>query len=430
MNSRTLHHSLSSTLLIWGLVWCSPLLAADWPTWRGPERDGKSTETGLLTEWPAEGPPIVWKAQGLGNGYASVAVANGRIFTMGRSGGTEYLIALQADTGNELWRTKVGPGDKENGPNSTPTVDGDRVYGLSFEGELLCADAASGREIWRTNFQRDFGGKMMSMWGYSESVLIDGDRLICTPGGPQAMLAALNKNDGSRIWASRLPVASQRGQDGAGYSSIVISNAGRVKQYVQLIGRGVIGVSANDGSFLWGYAKIANGTANVPTPIISGNYVLVSSGYDDGGTALLELQGSRGKVTAKEVYYYPAKTLQNHHGGMILVNNDVFMGHGHNNGFPMCFDLKTGRPRWGRTRGAGTGSAAVAYADGHLYFRYQDGKMALIEANPKGYNLKSTFDEEGKFGSGVRWAHPVIANGHLYLRANHELVSMDIRKNR
>jgi len=403
-------------------------LAADWPTWRGPNRDGKSPETGLLTEWPAGGPPLLWKSGGLGNGYASLSIADGRLFTMGRRSGTEYLIALNAETGAKLWETPVGPGSKENGPNCTPTVDGDRVYGLSFEGELLCADVNSGREIWRVNFPRDFGGKMMSVWGYSESVLIDGDRLICTPGGPKAIMAALDKKTGKTVWTAQLPGTGNRGQDGAGYSSIVISNAGSTKQYVQLIGRGIIGINAANGNFLWGYDRIANGTANIPTPIATGNYIFVSTGYDDGGSALLEIKGSRGKVTPSEVYYLPAKSLQNHHGGMILVGNDIYMGHGHNNGFPQCVDLKTGQTKWPQQRGAGTGSAALAYADGHLYFRYENGTVALVEANPREYRLKGSFSEEGIFGSGVRWSHPVILNGNLYLRANDELACFRVKK--
>ncbi|MCA8999744.1 MAG: PQQ-like beta-propeller repeat protein [Planctomycetaceae bacterium] len=419
-------------LVLFGLlIRCSmgsPCSAEDWPTWRGSQRDGKSSETGLLTEWPAQGPPQLWKSAGLGNGYASVSIANGQLFTMGRREGTEYLICLNAETGDKLWETAVGPGSKENGPNSTPTIDENRVFALSFDGELLCADRQSGRELWRVNLPRDFGGKMMSMWGYSESVLVDGDRVICTPGGPRAIMAALNKQTGKPVWTASLPGTGSRGQDGAGYSSIVISNAGRTKQYVQTIGRGVIGVEAVTGKFLWGYDRIANTTANIPTPVVSGDFVLASTGYDDGGTALLEIKGTRGRISPKEVYYLPAKTLQNHHGGMILVGDDVYMGHGHNNGFPTCFDLKSGRTSWPKQRGPGTGSAAVTYADGHLYFRYENGTMALIEANPREYILKGTFDENGMFGSGVRWAHPVIAHGKLYLRANDELVCFDLRQ--
>lgn len=418
--------------LHWGMI-CLALLcsttaiwAADWPRWRGPNGDGKSTETGLLERWPAGGPRKVWQIDGLGTGFASVSVADGRIFTMGRRAGTEYLIALNVTDGAQLWSVPLGPGSREQGPNCTPTVDGDRVYGLSFEGELLCADVNTGREIWRVNFPRDFGGKMMSGWGYSESPLIDGDRLICTPGGPRAIMTALNKRTGKTIWTAQIPGNSQRGQDGAGYSSIVISNAGNTKQYVQLVGRGVISINAMNGRFLWGYDKIANGTANCPTPIVSGDYVFTSTGYGDGGTALLEIKGSRGRVTMREVYSLPARTLQNHHGGMVLVGDHVYMGHGHNNGFPCCIELKTGRAVWGPQRGPGTESAAITFADGHLYFRYQNGTVALIAATPDGYQLKGQFEED--FGSGPRWPHPVISDGRLYLRSHNQLAAFDIKR--
>lgn len=399
--------------------------AEDWPRWRGARNDNKSLETGLLTEWPSGGPRKIWQADGLGTGFSSVAVANGKIFTMGRIDNVEYLIALNESDGQQVWKTQLGSGTKEKGPNGTPTVDGDRVYGISFEGDLVCADVESGRELWRTNFQKYFGGKMMSMWGYSESPLIDGDRLICTPGSPTAMMAALDKETGRVIWKSKIPNAS-RGNDGAGYSSIVISNASGVKQYVQLIGHGVIGIAAANGRFLWGYDKIANTTANVPTPLISGNYVFASTGYSDGGSALLEIRKNRGKLSSREVYYKRAKTLQNHHGGMILIDGKIFMGHGHNNGFPCCIDLKTGNPVWGPQRGPGKESAAITYADGHLYFRYQDGTMTLIEASTQGFTLKGKFEEN--FNWGPRWAHPVVSGGKLFLRTNHELACYDLKK--
>ncbi len=399
-------------------------VAGTWPQWRGPNRDGISTETGLLNEWSSDGPPILWKASELGSGYSSVAVTENRNYTLGKFGGETRLVAMNAEDGNVLWATPVGSGDA---PNCTPTVDSDLVFAVSHGGDLLCANAETGAEVWRKNFASDFGGKMMSSWGYSESPLVDGDRLIVTPGAPDAALAALNKRTGDVIWKSLLPPnPGTAGQDGAGYSSIVVSEAAGVRQYVQLVGRGVIGVEAATGQFLWGYNRVANGTANVPTPIISGNYVFCSSGYGDGGSALLQLTGGRGRINAQEVWYKPAKELQNHHGGMVLIGEHVFMGHGHNNGFPVCFHLPTGRDVWRPGRGPGSGSAAVVAADGHLYFRYEDGTMALIEAKTQGYQLKGQF----KIGidNGKSWAHPVVASGRLYLRDQEEMLCYDIRK--
>ncbi|MDP1563998.1 MAG: PQQ-binding-like beta-propeller repeat protein [Pirellulaceae bacterium] len=397
----------------------------DWAQWRGPNRDGISTETGLLKSWPDDGPPVAFQAEGLGNGFASVSIAEGRLFTMGKFGDETRLVALDANNGNLLWQAPVGNGG--DGPNCTPTVDGELVYALSFAGDLICAEASTGKAVWRTSFPNDFGGRMMSSWGYSESPLVDGDNLIVTPGAQDAALAALNKKTGRVAWRTPMPAnPGQAGQDGAGYSSVVISNAGGVRQYVQFVGRGIIGVEAKTGKFLWGYNRIANGTANIPTPIVSGDLIFCSSGYDDGGSALLRISEQRKQFSVSEVWYKRANDLQNHHGGMILLGDQVFMGHGHNNGFPVCFDLKTGRDRWRPGRGAGTGSAAITYADGRFYFRYENGTMALLDAD------SSDYFERGRFRIGINngqsWPHPVISDGKLYLRDQHQLIVYDIRQ--
>lgn len=409
--------------VVWGwLVMCA--LAADWPQWRGPQRDGHSPEKGLLSEWPDEGPPLLWTASGLGSGYASVGVVGDRIYTVGmRQNKTTFLIALDQHA-NKLWETPLS--DNEEPPNGTPTVSEGRVYVVTFRGVLACCDAQTGELLWKKDYTRQFRGRMMSGWGYSESPLIDGDRVVCTPGGSQAMLVALDKHDGKTIWTTVMPDnLGPKGNDGAAYSSIVISHGGGVKQYVQLVGRGVIGVDAHTGKLLWNYNKIANGTANIPTPIVSGNYVFASTGYGDGGSALLEIQRAENRrVGIREVYYFPSNQLQNHHGGMILVDKFLYLGHGHNNGFPVCLEMATGQVAWRPGRGPGSGSAAVAYADGHLYFRYQDGTMALIEANPREYRLKGKFRLATHLGEG--WPHPAIANGCLFLRDQDVLMCYDI----
>lgn len=398
--------------------------SGDWTQWRGPNRDGISRETGLLKSWPEDGPPVAFQSEGLGGGYSSVAVVDGRVFTLGKFGDETRLLAVSAEDGRLLWQTPMGTGG--DNPNGTPTVDGDLVYAVSFVGDLICAKVDTGEVVWRKNFSRDFGGQMMSSWGYSESPLVDGDKLIVTPGARDAALAALDKRTGQVLWKTALPAnPGPAGQDGAGYSSVVISEARGVKQYVQFVGRGVISAEAETGEFLWGYNRIANGTANIPTPIVSGDLVFCSSGYDDGGSALLRVTGSRGKLAINEVWYKRSNQLQNHHGGMILLGDQVYMGHGHNNGFPVCFDLATGRDRWRPGRGAGTGSAAVAYADDRLYFRYENGVMALIEASP------SDYFERGRFRIGINngqsWSLPVIAGGKLYLRDQHQLIVYNIQ---
>ena len=386
-----------------------------WPRWRGIKNDGVSIETGLLPEWDGT-PEVVWSARGLGRGYSSVVFANDRIYTMGKKQ-TVNLICLSAEDGSLIWETPVGSGSD---PNCTPTVDlqSQLVYGLSHAGDFLCADAKTGREVWRKNFQRDFGGRMMSGWGYSESPLIDGERIILTPGGDRAVMAALNKRTGEMIWTTPMQQAS------AGYSSPVISEAGGIRQYVTLVGKGLIGVAADDGRPLWHYERIANSTANVPTPIVKGNYVFGSSGYGDGGTALLELSRQGRGIQVKEVYYKRNNEYQNHHGGMVLIGDHIYMGEGHNKGFPICIDMRSGKVVWGPERGPGNGSAALVAADGRLYFRYENAVMALVAASPRGYELKGSF--KIKSNNGKSWAHPVIVDKKLYLRDQDELHCYDI----
>lgn len=417
-----------SIMLALSLVTFTPAVpAADWYQWRGPNRDGIAEETGLLSTWPEGGPSLVWRVSGLGRGMSSVSIASGRIYSMGKKGGQTHLVCRSVTDGAEIWSTPIGDGSD---PNCTPTVDPDSglVFGLTHAGDLMCAEAETGREVWKKNFPGDFGGSMMSGWGYSESPLVDGDRLICTPGSDKAIIASLDKRTGRTIWAtsSAQQQIGQAGKNGAGYSSIVIGNGAGTRQYVQLIGRGVVGVAADDGRPLWSYNRVANGTANVPTPIISGDYVFCTSGYGDGGSALLQLRKSRGRIVANEVWYKESKDLQNHHGGVILVGENLFFGHGHNNGFPVCVNLRSGRSLWEKTRGPGSGSAAVVCADGHLYFRYEDGTMALIEANPAAYYLKGTFKIASN--NGKSWPHPVIQDGRLYLRDQDELLCYDIRE--
>lgn len=406
----------------------APAAAADWPGWRGPGRDGLSPERGLLQQWGPGGPPLAWQAEGLGSGFASVAVAGERIYTLGDKDGAQHVFALKREGGALLWKTRVGPVfvDTRGGARGTPVVDGERVYALGSGGDLVCLDAASGRVVWTKNLERDYGGQMMSRWAWSETPLVDGDRLVFTPGARDAALVAVDKATGRDVWRARVGDLGPAGKDGAGYSSIVVSNAAGVKQYVQLLGRGLVGVRASDGKHLWHYNRVANGVANISTPIVRANWVFASTGYQTG-SALLELVPSGDGVAAREVYFLDSKTLQNHHGGLVLVGNHVYAGHGHNKGFPICVDFVTGQVAWGGDiRNAGTGSAAVMYADGRLYFRYENGVVVLIEATPEGYREKGSFTIPG-----VRdpsWAHLAVADGRLYVREQDRLYCYDVRR--
>jgi len=399
-------------------------LAKDWPNWRGPNHDGISEEKGLNWNWGDDGPELLWQEEGCGGGYSSVAVADGKIFTIGNKDGGEHLTAFNEKDGKEVWSTKFGTSSHSNG---TPTVDGDLVYAIGRDGDLVCCKVSNGSKVWSKRFDKDFGGKMMSSWGYSESPVIDGNNLICTPGGKNAMIVALDKKTGRTIWESKMPDdLGGSGKDGAGYSSVAISEGAGVKQYVQMTGRGLISVRAKDGKFLWNYNEVANSTANIPTPLVTGDHVFASTGYGTG-SVLVKLSKKGSGVKAEEVYFLDADTLQNHHGGMIRVGKYVYTGHKHNNGFPICVDITTGDVEWGGDeRGPGSGSAAITMADGHLIYRYQNGIVALIEATPKEYNLKASF--KPAYQKKESWAHPVVANGRLYLREQDKLMCYDLSK--
>ncbi len=420
----------STVLVAASLTVSASMFAADWPGWRGPNRDAISTEKGLLTEWTSAELPLVWKLRGLGRGYSSIAIAGGKIFTMGdrKAQGDEaqYVLAFDLATQKELWAARVGTPHGDGGARCTPTVDGDRVYAIGTSGDLVCLSAADGAEKWRKSFEKDFGGKMMSGWRYSESPLVDGDKLVCTPGGNGAVMVALDKAGGALVWKCALPNLGGNGADGAGYSSIVVSEACGVRQYVQIIGRGAIGVAAADGKFLWGYNKIANGVANITTPVVRGDLVFVSTAYGTG-SALLKLEPADGGIKAQEVYFLNADTFQNHHGGVVLVGDFIYGGQGQNAGAPICVELATGKVMW-KQKAPFNGSAAVLYADGHLYFRYEGGNgLTLLEATPEGYREKGKVKVDGD-GGGPAWAHPVILDGRLYLRRNDFLVCYDLRK--
>lgn len=413
------------TVLAAGLAAGTGAVAADWPQFRGPNRDGKSAETGLLKEWPAEGPPLAWRIDGLGKGYSSVAIAGDRIYTMGDRDKSQFVIALDRKTRREAWATRAGNEWRDGGARSTPTVDGDRVYAISAHGDMVCLAVADGREIWRKNYAKDFGGKMMSGWGCSESPLVDGDRLICTPGGRDAAIVALDKKSGDVIWKARVPDLGPDGLDGAGYASVVVSQACGIRQYVQLLGRGVVGVAAKDGRFLWGYNRIANKHANIATPIVHGDFVFCSTSYETGSAFLRLVPAKNGGIDCNEVYFLDQRDFQNHHGGVVLVDGHLYGGHGRNQGFPTCIEMKTGRILW-KDRGPGNRSAAVAYADGNLYFRYEEGTVALIEATPKALRVASTF-KLPTTRNGPSWPYPAILDGHLYLRHGDALLCYDIR---
>ncbi len=384
----------------------------DWPQWRGPRRDGVSRETGLLTRWPRTGPARVWSTEDLGGGYGSVAVQGGRVFVQGMRAAQSVVTSLDADTGARVWRTPIGrsrSNDRGSGPRGTPTVDGERLYVLTENGDLACLRVADGRIVWQKNIFETFGGRNIN-WLASESPLVDGDRVIVTPGGRGAGMVALDKMTGETVWTSTDL------SDEAGYASPVAGDVQGVRTIVTLTSRGGVGVRASDGKLMWRYDRVANQTANIATPILDGNRVFYTSSYGAGGV-LLELRREGDELRADEVYF--TSSMQNHHGGVVLIDGYLY---GYNNSILTCLEFSTGRVAW-RDRSVGKGSLTAA--DGHLYVVSEDNRVALVEATSVGYR------ETGRFTIPDRglpsWAHPVVSGGRLYIRNQDVLSSYDVR---
>jgi outer membrane protein assembly factor BamB len=396
----------NTVILFFTLIASVTIRAADWPQWRGPNRDGISSETGLLTEWPAGGPRVLWSIAGLGEGYSSLAIAAGRIYTQGQRGAQELVMALDVKTGARLWETATGQSFREsrgNGPRGTPTIDGDRAYAMAADGLLACLEAATGKVIWSQNVVQKYGGSVIP-WGMSESPLVDGDRVIVMPGGRGASLVSLNKLDGTLQWKS--------GSDEAGYSSALVAEVGGVRQVVALTGQAAIGVRADTGQILWRYPKVSNNTANIATPIYQNGYVFFSTDYDTGG-ALLKL--APGGMT--EVYF--TRNMKNHYSTSVLVGDVLY---GFSDSILTAMRFGTGDVLW-KHRSVGKGS--VVYADKHLYVLSEDGIVALVEARSDQYREVSRFEiPAGRYPT---WSPPVVANGRLYLREQDRLKSFDIQ---
>ena len=395
----------------------SAFAAPDWPQWRGPNRDGLSTETGLLQEWPDGGPPLVWKATGLGVAFSGVSVAGERIFTMGDLADGSYVIALNRADGKLAWSTKLGKSGAPGwggftGPRGTPSVDGGLVFALGQYGEVICVSATDGKEVWRKHLTTDFGGPLME-WGFSESPLVDGEQVMFTPGGPKGTIVALNKKTGELLWQSK------DWTDNAHYSSIIIAEIGGVRQYIQLTDKSVAGVAPKDGKVLWKAAR-KGATAVIPTPIYADGHVYVSSGYGIGCN--LFKVAKEGEFTATQVY--ANKVMLNQHGGVIKFGENLY-GYSDGKGWT-CQNFKSGEALWQEKAKLGKGS--LVCADGRLYCREEaeKGVVALIEATPTGFVSKGRFTPPDRSGK-QSWPHPVVVGGKLYLRDQDVLLCYDVK---
>jgi outer membrane protein assembly factor BamB len=381
--------------------------SVEWHQWRGPNRDGKSPETGLLKAWPAQGPPLAWHTTEAGEGYSSFSSADGRLYTQGDRGDTGFVIALDAATGRTVWATPNGPSYYNgygSGPRGTPTIDGDRLYALSATGDLACLDAATGRVIWRKDLVREYRSSVPD-WGYSESPLVVGDRVLVHAGGPNASIVALHKLTGATFWSSQ--------SDRAGYSSAVVARVGDITQAIYFSDRRTLGVDVRDGRLLWSYDRASNGTANIATPVVSGTRVLVSSDYGTGA-GLLELSPSG----AREVYF--TRNMQSHYSSAVLVGDHLY---GFSGAILTAMRFADGTVVW-RNRSVGKG--ALIYADERLYLYSEDGVVGLAESTPEAYR------ERGRFrlpeDNPPTWApNPVITNGKLILRNQQHVYAYDVR---
>ncbi|MBM4003755.1 MAG: pyrrolo-quinoline quinone [Planctomycetes bacterium] len=399
----------------------------DWPSFRGPDRTGVARETGLLRAWPENGPRLVWQGDGAGRGYASLAIAGDRIYTLGDSPSTaedkdEYLSAFDRKSGKLLWQTKTGPAwtsgqESWQSSRSTPTIDGPRVYVLTPHGVLVCCDAAIGKEFWKRDLKAEFEGRKGDPWGYSESVLVDGDRLICTPGGEKNTMVALDKKTGATLWT-----ADRANDRGAGHASAVIATVGKDRVYVQVTASGPMGVRASDGKLLWFY-DIEKTTAVIPTPIVRDDLVFFSVGYGRGGALLKQVPSADGGVKIEEIYGLNTE-LNNKHGGVILIGDHLY-GDSNDQGIPFCAELMTGKVVWKKRASAGSGSASLAGADGMLFIHFANGTMALAAADPSEFKELSTF-KLPKNGNRPSWSHPVIVDGKLMLREDDLILCYDL----
>jgi outer membrane protein assembly factor BamB len=385
--------------------------ATDWPQFNGPDRTGRSKETGLLKQWPSSGPAVVWSANGIGGGYGSTAVAGDRVFVQGMRDGSSIITVLNRADGKHLWSKalgRAGDNDQGDGPRGTPTVDGDRIYVLSENGDLMCLKT-DGAEVWKRNILREFKGRQIR-WLISESPLVDGAHVIVTPGGPGAGMVKLDKMTGKTIWTST------ELSDPAGYSSPIVADVGGVRIYLTFTAGAGVGVRASDGKLMFRYANAANNTANITTPVFHDNKVFFTSAYDTGG-GLLQLSAQNGSVAANEIYF--TRSMKNHHGGVILVDGYLY---GYNDSILTCLEFATGKQMW-RDRSVGKGS--LMYADGHLYLQSENNVVGLAEASPSGYREKGRFEIADK--GYPSWAHPVVSDGRLYIRNQDSLVAYDVK---
>jgi outer membrane protein assembly factor BamB len=427
----------------------------DWPQWQGPDRNAVSKERGLLQEWPKGGPPLAWKIKGIGSGYGAPSIAAGRMFGMSNRGEDEVVWALSETDGKELWVTRLAPTLNEGMPQGkegagcAPTVDGDCLYVIGRRGDVACLQVADGKILWQRNLVTDLGGRIPT-WKYNESPLVDGDKVICTPGGVETTLAALNKLTGETIWKSHVPDGFAGGSEnrggapggrrggrggfgfadsGAAYASAIAIEFDGQRQYVQLTSKTLVGVAAANGNLLWRYDRPANRNGiSCSTPLYLNGLVFAASAYNCGGGLVKLAKDANGGIKAEEVWF--SRNMENHHGGMMVVDGALYGANGGNGGgYLVCLDFPTGDVLWNERdsdkRRVTKGS--VGLADGRIYYRTEEGPIVLIEPNRKEYIERGRFEQPDRTRQPA-WTHPIIANGKLYIRDQDMLLCYNVRK--
>ncbi len=424
---------MSPALLLTACLLAAPAVGdGDWPQWRGPNRDGKSLETGLIKNWPKNGPAVAWENLKVGHGYGSPAVVGDKVYILGgdgnQPGDAEHCLCLNLKDGTEVWKSPLGtsPGKFNagwgGGPRSSPTVANGMVYCLGATGDLTCLQASDGKEVWKKNLVKDYGGLVGGFnWGYSESPLVDGDNLICTPGKGTGMIA-LNAKTGETVWSCK------EFKDGAGYSSIVPVEVGGVRIYLQQTMESSLAVRAKDGKLMFQNKLLNRQTAVIPTPVFADNYVFFTAGYG-AGCESFKLTATGDTVKAESVYS-KISSLSNHHGGVIQVGDKVY-GHSDRGGWT-CLDFKKAPdgPAWNYDK---FGKGSMTYVDGHfLCYAESSGDISVIKATDKDWeqvgSLKLPKRSKTSKGRGAIWAHPVVAHGKLFLRDFDYLFCFDLKK--
>ncbi len=401
--------------LFLGFILITSSFADDWPQWRGPDRNAISKETGLLQEWPAEGPSLRWKASDIGTGYSAPIIVDGRVYLQTTRDDSEYTIALDEKTGEEIWATKFGTIGANFGPQypdtrSTPTFNEGHLYCVASGGEIACLKTEDGSVVWSRHLKDDFDG-FPGAWAYSESLLVDGDTVVCTPGGDFETLVGLDKANGELKWKSDIDDVGS-----AEYASVMVAEVGGVRQYIQFVRKGVVGVEAGNGKFLWVYTNTESRGANILTPIVLGDKVFSAGGRSGGG--LIQLVPEDGGVNIKELYFND--DLKSSIGGVVLVDGNLY---GTSGPAMYCADFETGEVKW---KERVVGEASICYADGRLYVRgHNDGAVALVEPSPDGLIEKGRLEQVDRSDTRA-WPHPVVANGGLYLRDMGTLLCYDI----